>query len=185
MASVKITVNSADKRRVAARSRKVLRELRSPSGLVFKYAGRVANDFCEVVMSGMGTIDGSSRASDTLSEGDFSFSINWKPLAPFTLLLKKRDGYSANFWYRTGETKAAVDTQTTGTSIFAGINGMTDRAAYEHAKATEFGTNGTDTWAGRALFTLAANSFKENRNEIYEALRRQAELTFIKAGWGR
>lgn len=156
------------------------------STALYKYRLEILNQYRETIVSAMGEVRGEEGGSVGLEMlGDFQ-SVHWEPLTERTLNEKRIASASLYIWEATGDTKRAVRIQSD--NGFAGIDGRLNPDELEKALQVEFGgafsENEKPEWYKRALFTIANQLFRQNREQIKREIARKVVETARQEGWG-
>jgi len=164
----KLSLNQADLKRIQGKLDK-LKQVNTPTSKVYQYKLKVLTDYAQAIQSVMGEVhhEGGSMNSDLVMGK--SFQVSWEALSDATVELKRAKGWELEIWEATGTTKSAVRVA----GDFAGIDGTTHKAAYDHALTAEFGdfnVVGTQRSTKRALFTVANDLIMRNKELILKEI---------------
>ena len=190
MSVVSLTANKADLDRIAKKLTAFSKELKAPRGLLFTYRLYLLNEYKEAIAGAMGSVN---AVDGGMAQINFMkpISVFWKPLTPFTLKDKSiRNGgtkRSLTIWEDSGDTKKAV--RVFENEGFAGISRAANPIEYERALSVEYGNfiwqeSKQIKGAARALFTIANESFNQNRDVIVEQVLLRIRAAKEKVNWG-
>lgn len=167
---MKLKINETDLKRIEGKLNK-LKDFGKQGTKVYQYRLDLLNAYKKSIVSLMGTVS-PNGGMVSVNFMDKSQETYWEALSDVTIAVKKAEGSTLQIWEATGETKDAVRVDLP--SGFVGINKNGNEEAFRKALNVEFGGYSILTsdklYSKRALFTLANNIFKENKDLIVKAI---------------
>jgi len=180
-----IKLKAPDVAKIKSKLAKTVEASQRKGSALYNYRLDILNEYKETIVSAMGEVwgaDGGSPNADPFLGKNIN--VDWAPLSDRTIGLKRQQSWSLYIWEATGETKSSVEVD--GDLGFAGIR---KKDALEKALLVEFGgalsENDTPEWNKRALFTLATQIFRDNREQIKRTIKQKVVETAHQQGWGR
>lgn len=188
-----LKLNQKDVERITGKLKKIKENCSTSKGSpIAKFVVTLADQYGDAVQSVMGVVDETGGSATSTPFFGSSFSVGWIGLSEMTMKKKREAGMTLEIWKATGETQKAVASPSRKAwaefhvpyreiRVFAGIDIKHDRAAFEKAMNNEYGWYDGVDGNNRALFTLANEVFRSQKDAILREVKR---LMLDGVNWG-